>query len=122
MRPTLGSLPQMAVLTRGELTTPLPMARATASLGAPRDRDPDDVVDALAVADHVLGQVGAHGVQRGGEARPVGAGDGARRQQRHGVGGAGVAVDADAVEAAVDRPPAAGARSSSRGTCRSVSR
>jgi hypothetical protein len=50
-----------------------------------------------------FGQIGAHRVQGGGETRLVGAGDCRRRQQRHGVGRAGVAVDADAVEAAVDR-------------------
>jgi hypothetical protein len=69
----------------------------------PLHRDPDDVVDPLAVADHVLGQVAAHlahgPAQRGG-AR---AGQPAGGEGQHAVGDAGVAVDADVLEAVLDR-------------------
>ncbi len=71
---------------------------------AGRAADPhrDELGGALGVAHDLLGQVGAKLGQRGlegswihGASQPVG-------QDQHGVVGAGVAVDADGVEAAVD--------------------
>ena len=122
MRPTLGSLPQMAVLTSGELTTLLPTARAIASDGRARHPHAQHVVDALAVAHEVLGQVGAHRLQRPGERRPVG-----RRATAPEASSATVSevlVSLSMLIRLKVRSTIAGssARSSARGTARSVSR
>ena len=128
-RPQLASSPAIAVLTSGELAIDSAMRRAEFFDPRALDDDLDQLARAFAVARHLLGEIGEHGIKalakgrepRIGRARDLG--DAARRggaggegQQR--VGGRGVAVDGHGVESVLDalaaaacaEPPARSAR------------
>ena len=79
-RPQLASPPAIAVLTSGELAIARPIRRAEASLAGAAHRDRDQLLRALAVAHHLLGQVEQHLLERrakAGERGIVGAATGA---------------------------------------------
>ena len=127
-RPQLASSPAMAVLTSGELAIDLAMRKALASLVGAFDVDRHQLGGAFAVAHHLDGEIVQHVAERLAEdfgARIVEAGDrrrcrglaGGEDQQR--VGGRGVAVDGDGVEAGLRRGwPAAPAAPARRSACR----
>ena len=106
MRPKLGSPPCSAVFTSGELA----IERATGSTasGPPLDHDPADAPGALAVGDHLEGELAQQRVHRLAEAQLVVAlrldphARGAVGEREHGVAGGQLAVDRDAVERALD--------------------
>ena len=73
-------------------------------------RDADHVAHALAVAHDIFGEIAAHLRERGFEGDEIGAGDATRGNERDGVGGARVAIDADGVETRLDGALESGAQ------------
>ena len=83
-RPQLASSPAIAVLTSGELAIDMRDAARRLLRHRALDHDLDELARAFAVARHLFGEIGQHGVERFAErhqARVAGAGD-ARRAAR----------------------------------------
>ena len=62
-RPQLASSPAIAVFTSGELAIDIAILRADVFGGRALDDDLDQLARAFAVARHLLGEIGQHGVE-----------------------------------------------------------